>query len=109
MKKLSYIFSFGAGDTVKIASVGLEEGGDDFAVIMSIATFDSTNNVTRTVTVKDRAENAVYSKASCADAAFTLDDTKKIVVERCGSVTVTLSGVPGNAGVDTVNLYVEGK
>jgi hypothetical protein len=107
MKKIHEELTFASGDTTKTVTFGVETG-DHIAVIMGFTAFDSVANATRTVTVKDRAGNTMYSKASLADAAFTLDDTKKIVLERGGSVTVLMSTAPtGTGGTDKVDFYCE--
>lgn len=100
--------SFGANDTSKNFIFNCP--GILFAILYE--QYDTTNNVTGTVTIVNANSITLFSKSSLADNANSLisvrlGENKDVpLMNETHTCKVTLSGTPGNAGNIYVTIYV---
>jgi hypothetical protein len=97
-------FVFGASDTTKTVSIP-KTGGGLFSKVIKIKIPDIAA-VTGTLVVKDNEGDQLYSKASIAENAVTIDDTKTVPIDPDGTVVFTLSGAPTVACTIVVVFYL---
>ena len=105
-----HALAFGASDTSKTFTFkGIP--GVLFAILYE--QYDTTNNVTGTVAITDANSATLFSKGTLTDGTNTLisvqrGETKDVpfLSSVKYTVTVTLSGAPGNAGSVYVTLFI---
>lgn len=103
------LLSFGTSDTSKSFTFG-GMPGILFAIIYE--QYDTTNNVTGTITITNKAGITLFTKGTLTDGANTiisvrLGESKDVpILDESHTVTVTLSGAPGNAGVVYVTIVI---
>ena len=106
MRRLRMDFLFGASDTVKTQSI-TRWGGGLFCKVIKVNMPNFTAAVTGTLAIKDCDGDQVYSKASIAKNAVTIDDTKTVPMEQSSDVSLTLSGAPtGSGGTVVVTFFL---
>ena len=113
LKKESYSFVIGAGETSQVASIVPSVGVKGEVLKLIIVIPNWTNTVTAVVSLNNADEKEVFASDPMAqndEYDITMSRSEAIIASETGEeFKITLSGVPGGTGgTVTVTAYVGG-